>query len=108
MHFCSGLEINFKESDIPITEGLVLPQIVVNFRQVQSSFTLIVMPETITSAEDQIVNLNDFIGSDSINDDFRATIGKHCPHVRSNMTMDIFSQMILLLDPKYLQSVRVP
>jgi hypothetical protein len=102
------LEINFKESDIPITEGLALPQIVVNFRQVQNSFTLIVMPETIASAEDQIVNLNDFIGSDSINDDFRATIGKRCPHVRSNMTMDIFSQMILLVDPKYLQSVRVP
>ena len=71
-----GLEINFEESDYAITEGSGLrTPIRLLFRNNQNAFTVTFTPVTIDAVEGMGLG-TDFINSETIEEEARATAGK--------------------------------
>ena len=69
-----GLEINFEDSDYSSTEGSGLrTPITMQFRNNQNPFTIIFSPVTIATAEGK--GVGNFINSDTIEEEARATAG---------------------------------
>ena len=77
------LEINFLESDYSIVEGSaeLSSPIMIQLRQNQNPFTLMLSPVSIDTAES--MNLEDFIYFDTILPGSRATAGINMPHNNS-------------------------
>ena len=70
------MEINFEESDYAIEEGSGLSTpIRLQFRNNQNPFTITFTPVTIDAVEGMGLGAN-FINSDTIEEEYRATLGK--------------------------------
>ena len=82
LSLCTGLEINFEESDYSMIEGIsgLSTNITLTFRNNQNPFSVMLTPVAVDTAE-SIGLMGTFINSDNIEPNFRATEGvyyKHC------------------------------
>ena len=74
--FCAGLKINFDQSHYFFTEGMVSgPEIKVQFKRTQNSFTLTLYPVSLIDAVDKF-HVENFIVDPPQLDVERATAGK--------------------------------
>ena len=75
LSLCTGLEINFEESDYSMIEGVSVlsTNMTLTFRSNQNPFSVILTAVTVDTAES--MGLGSFINSDNIVPIFRATEG---------------------------------
>ena len=75
LSLCTGLEINFEESDYSMIEGITVlsTTMTLTFRSNQNPFSVILTAVTVDTAES--MGLGSFINSDNIVPYFRATEG---------------------------------